>query len=205
MTRGLSVTFPPEWGYLSAMEDFEETQDLLLADAEALGTQVQDAFRAYFAALASTLRHARLAGLASLAHFAEDPDTLLVATCAVAFEGLRHDIDDPVADVALAGAAIGEPVIESSTTVVHSALGAGVRVSTIHTVAALATGDGSAPVVGQVRYAFPLDGRTALLLHFSTPSVVYLDELTALFDAIAATADRDGASPAWREAPQPQD
>ena len=191
MIAALRLTFPPEWSYLSAGDDSDATAEQLVADAEALGTEVQQEIRKYLLGVGSLLKRGRLAGLASMAHLDTRSEAMVLASCAIAFEPLRSDVDEPAAELAAAWPPRAATIIDSTAKAFEGALGRGVRAATTHVEPKIALSEEAATVIGDVRYVFPLDEETALLLHFSTPSVVYMAELSALFDAIAAKARLD--------------
>jgi hypothetical protein len=63
-----------------------------------------------------------------------------------------------------------------------------VRSSAFRLAAELTDEEGLAPYAAEVRFAVPLGDDRIGILHFETLSLVYLEELEKLFDAIAGTA-----------------
>jgi hypothetical protein len=66
-------------------------------------------------------------------------------------------------------------------------IGPAARSSAIRFAEELVDDDGYAPYAAEIRFAFPIDNRLVGVLHFDTLTLVYLEDLEELFDAIAAT------------------
>jgi hypothetical protein len=181
----LQVTFPERWAVLRRGPDGRVTAEELVAGMAELGEDTQDAARAYFDALIPALDQAGIEALASLVVRTPEPPTTVQAHCALAV--LSRDgsgEDDLLRAVAEGGP---HPGLERETWEVELPAGPAVRSFAFRHATELVDADGVAPYAAEVRFAFPVHGDRVGVLHFETLSLVYLDQLTEMFDAIAGT------------------
>jgi hypothetical protein len=71
-----------------------------------------------------------------------------------------------------------------------------VRSSAVRWAGELVDATGLAPFVAECRYVFAAGDDQVGILHFETDTIVYLDELAPMFDAIAATVQLRQTLPA---------
>ena len=180
----LQLDFPEEWAVLPVRAG----GDLAVADVVAglaeLGPETQEATSEYLSALLPALAGLGVDGFASLVLPDTEANGLVQAFCAVGTE------TGPASEERLRSIAEGglHPDLERDTTTVRLPLGAAVRSSAVRWADELVDADGVAPYAAEVRFTFALDGDRVGILHFETLSLVYLEELERLFDAIAGTA-----------------
>lgn len=177
----LQLDFPPPWAVLPTRAGSAETTAALTDGMAELGREARAATERYFDALLPTLRELGIDGFATLAIPDEQDDSLVQAFCAVGMIPADGTAPREVAEGGL------HPGLERRTTNVELPIGLAVRSSAVRLAEELADEKGWAPYAAEVRYAVPLDDRIAVL-HFETMSLVYREELEALFDAIAGTA-----------------
>lgn len=181
----LQLTFPDEWATLpTGAGAAEAVRPIVLATRE-LDPAAGDAAERFFTGLLEALRDRGVDGFASLALPDEQSGSLLQAFCAVGVLPAVWGGEAGLRDVAEGGP---HPGLERDTTTVELPLGTAVRSSAIRFAEELLDEQGLAPYAFEVRYAFALDGGRIGVLHFETLSLVYLEQLGNLFDAIAGTA-----------------
>lgn len=180
----LQLTFPDPWALLPVRD--RSAMAGLMADLEELGSGSREAFDSYLAAVLPLLADVGVDAFASLALPDEESDALIQAFCAIGVVPAVGDIDAELRVIAEGGL---HPGLDRETTSIDLPVGPGVRSSAIRFAEELRDDDGFAPYAAEVRFAFRLGGGRIGVLHFETLSLVYLDELEHLFDAIAATAD----------------
>lgn len=188
----LQVTFPEPWAVLPTGASGQVRAERLVAGLAELGSETQDAAREYFAALLPTLDRFGVDGLASLV--VQDPaaSTTVRAFCVLGVLAREVAADEATGDEASELRAIAEagphPGLERETTPATLPVGAAVRSSAFRHATELVDPDGVAPYSAELRFAFPIDRERVGILHFETLSLVYLEALTEMFDAIAGTA-----------------
>lgn len=179
----LLLDFPEPWAVLPVADGGPAAVEELVRGMGDLGPEAQDATRAYLEALLPALTELGVDGFASLA--VPDGDSGLVqAFCAVGVAAGPAG-EDELRSIAEGGL---HPGLDRTTTTAPLPLGTAVRSSAIRFAEELVDHDGLAPYVAEVRFAVPLPEGRIGVLHFETLSLVYLEELERLFDAIAGTA-----------------
>jgi hypothetical protein len=182
----LQVTFPEPWAVLRRGEDGRSTAEELVSGMAELGEDTQDAARDYFGALIPVLDRAGIEALATLVVRTPEPPTTVQAHCALAVLGRDATGGrNLLRTVAESGP---HPGLERETSEVDLPTGTGVRSFAFRHATELTDAEGVAPYAAEVRFAFPVDDDRVGVLHFETLSLVYLEQLTEMFDAIAGTA-----------------
>jgi hypothetical protein len=184
MVNSLMLDFPEPWTVLPVGGDGRAAVDRLVADVADLGDEAQSAMSQFLSAALPALADLGVDGFASLVLPEEGSGGLVQAFCAVGNE------PGPATEERLRSIAEGglHPDLERDTTTVRIPLGTAVRSSAVRWADELVDSEGVAPYAAEVRFTFPLDGDRIGILHFETLSLVYLEELEELFDAIAGTA-----------------
>jgi hypothetical protein len=177
------LDFPEPWAILPVTDGEPAAVVDLVRGMGDLGREAQDATRAYLDALLPALTELGVDGFASLA-VPDGESGLVQAFCAVGVTA------GPIGEDELRSIAEGglHPGLDRTTTTVPLSLGTAVRSSAVRFAEELVDHDGLAPYVAEVRFAVPLPGERIGVAHFETLSLVYLEELERLFDAIARTA-----------------
>ncbi|MGZ4531125.1 MAG: hypothetical protein ACXVXP_02105 [Mycobacteriaceae bacterium] len=93
-------------------------------------------------------------------------------------------MDGVLIEVAEAGPHPGQ---ERQTSEVRLAVGDTVRSSAVRWAGEFSDASGVAPFIAECRYVFAVGDEQVGILHFETDTVVYLDDLEPMFDAIAGT------------------
>lgn len=185
----LDVCFPKEWAVLPCTgRPQQEALDGFGAALAELGVDVADAGTQYLRALTDGLGEVGVSGVAALMLVNEDGTESVRAVCAVgtmSTAGMSTSaIDTVLTEVAEAGP---HPGLERRTSEVALAVGDTVRSSAIRWAGELSDASGLAPFVAECRYVFAAGDEQVGILHFETDTVVYLDDLEPMFDAIAST------------------
>ena len=189
MMTSLDVRFPKEWAVLPCTggSQREALEQLGVALAE-FGVDAADAGNQYLRALTHGLAQVGVSGVAALMLVNEDGTESVRAVCAVgtmsASEMSASGVGGGLAEVAEAGP---HPGLDRQTSQVTLAVGDAVRSSAIRWAGELSDASGLAPFVAECRYVFAAGVEQVGILHFETDTVVYLEELAPMFDAIAAT------------------
>jgi hypothetical protein len=180
----LRVDFPDQWAVLPTADTGGAAIERLVDGLGELGEDAQDAMGTYFRAVLPALSAVGVDGFASLALADDESGHLVQAFCAIGVE------PGPVTDERLRSIVEGglHPDLERETSAVDLPVGPAIRSSAFRWADELVDSDGVAPYAAEVRFTFPLGGDRIGVLHFETVSLVYLEELTELFDAIAGTA-----------------
>lgn len=183
MTR-LQVDFPDQWAVLPTGGTGVTALERIIDGLGELGGDAQAAMEEYLRAALPALSAIGVDGFASLALADPESGHLVQAFCAVGVE------PGPVTEQRLRSIAEGglHPGLERDTTVVELPVGSAVRSAAFRWADELRDSDGVAPYAAEVRFTFPLENERIGVLHFETLSLVYLEELTELFDVIAGTA-----------------
>jgi hypothetical protein len=182
----LQVDFPEPWAVLPSGARGVTAVETLAPELAELGPEAQEAVVRQLTTLARGLDDLEIDGLASLVITDEESQTLVQAVCAMAVLATDEKLTpEEVRRIAEAGP---HPGGERQTTSVQLPAGPAVRSAAVRHAAELIDADGLAPFAAEVRYVVPVaEGRVGVL-HFETLSLVYLEELTELFDAVAGTA-----------------
>jgi hypothetical protein len=180
----LYVDFPEDWAVLPVRAGGSDAVGELTSGLDELGEPAQRRAGELLSSLLPELSKLGVDGFASLA-MSDEGGTLVEAVCAIGV------VPGPINEAGLRSIAEGglHPGLERETTVVALPAGSAVRSSAFRFAEELADEEGLAPYAAEVRFAVPLgDGDRIGILHFETLSLVYLEELEELFDAIAETA-----------------
>ncbi|MGY1831651.1 hypothetical protein ACI8AA_14660 [Geodermatophilus sp. SYSU D01180] len=152
-----------------------------------LGPEGRAAAQAYLDALLPLLHSGGVDSFASLVVQIPEVGHTVQAFCAVGVLGRDRTVDGEAEVRVLAETGL-HPGLERETTPVDLPVGRGLRSAAFRHATELIDSEGVAPYAAEVRYVVPLDAERVAVLHFETLSLVYLDELTEMFDAIAGTA-----------------
>lgn len=189
MVTSLDVCFPHQWAVLPcAGGSKKEALDQLNAALAELGIDAADAGGQYLRVLTDGLAEVGVSGVAALMLVNEDGTESVRAVCAVGTmstsEMSTPGIDGVLTEVAEAGPHPGQ---DRHTSQVTLAVGDTVRSFAIRWAGELSDASGMAPFIAEWRYVFAAGDDQVGILHFETDTVVYLDDLEPMFDAIAAT------------------
>jgi hypothetical protein len=179
----LELDFPEPWAVLPVTDGGPEAINRLVSGLADVGPEAQEVTRQYLTGLLSSLTRVGIDGFASLT-VPNGDSGVIQAWCAVGVT-TGSGTHDELTSIAEGGL---HPGLDRTTTTVPLPLGAAVRSSAVRFAEDLADDDGLAPYVAEVRFAVRLPGSTVGVLHFETLSLVYLEELERIFDAIAGTA-----------------
>lgn len=179
------VSFPDPWATLPVRAGGpERVQELSVGLAE-LGSTAQESISAYLTSVLPALTDLGVSGFAALTIPDPDSGELIQAFCATTAVAAVRGGHEELRDIAEGGL---HPDLERDTTDVQVETGAAVRSSAFRFAEELMDDDGVAPYAFEVRYAIPLPEHRIGVLHFETMSLVYLEQLERMFDAIAGTA-----------------
>jgi len=182
----LQVQFPEPWAVLPAGARGVASAEALAPGLAELGPEAQAAVVRQLSTLARGLDDLEIDGLASLVVTDADSQTMVQAVCAMAV--LASDEELTPAEVRRIAEAGPHPGGERETTDVQLPAGPAVRSAVVRHATELVDADGVAPFAAEVRYVLPVAEGKVGVLHFETLSLVYLEELTEMFDAVAGTA-----------------
>jgi hypothetical protein len=179
----LHVDFPENWAVLPVRSGGADVVHELTVGLDELGEPTRRRAGELLSGLLPELSKLGVDGFASLT-MSDEGGTLVEAVCAVGV------VPCPVSDAGLRSIAEGglHPGLERDTTIVTLPVGSAVRSTAFRLAAELTDEEGLAPYAAEVRFAVPLGDDRIGVLHFETLSLVYLEELEKLFDAIAGTA-----------------
>ena len=189
MVTSLDVRFPVEWAVLPCTGD--SRQEILAGFHAAigdLGNEAQAAADQYFQTLTDRLGGVGVSGIASLMIVDEEKGDSVRAVCAVGTVDVS-DLDElSSGDLLVTVAESGpHPGLDRHTERTMIAGHDAVRSTATRWAGELADTAGWAPYVAEFRYVFPTGTGQLGILHFQTDTVVYLDDLASVFDAIADT------------------
>jgi len=185
----LDVRFPTAWAVMPCTGGSQQNalEQLGAALAE-FGADVEDIGNQYLRALTDGLAEVGVSGVAALMLVNEDGTESVRAICAIgtmrAPEMSPSGLEGVLAEIAEAGP---HPGLDRQTSRVTLAVGDTVRSSAMRRADELVDASGLAPFVAECRYVFAAGVEHVGILHFETDTVVYLDDLEPMFDAIAAT------------------
>lgn len=180
----LALTFPTEWAILPVNAGRAEAVSRIVQGMGELSTDAAVTTAGYLASLVPALDDLGIDIFASLLLPDEQSGMPVQAFCAIAVVLMQSSDETELRALAEAGP---HPGLERDTTTVTLPVGPAVRSSAIRFADELRDQDGLAPYAFELRFVLPLAADRAGILHFETLSLVFLEQLEALFDTIATT------------------